>query len=46
MANGAAPPAVVTCVCGVEYSSFVKVCPACRTCSSCKRVGKKWFVKR
>ncbi len=51
MPNGAAPPCPVICSkCGFgtyeqpyTFTNFDKICPKCKTCSSCKRIAKKFF---
>lgn len=49
MINGAAPISAITCpVCGTVYnnglnSPVTKLCPACKSCHTCKRIGKKYF---
>lgn len=41
--NGAAREVKIVCQCGNEYGSFTKLCPLCKLCHSCKRVGKKFW---
>jgi hypothetical protein len=44
MVNGAAPICEIDCpTCGYHYSLTTKLCPQCKSCSRCKRIGKRFY---